>query len=171
MQENIKKNLRRLILSSIDMEQAIEFSKYLLQNGPWSVTNKDARTLSRALQTAMIVAYVRPFSGNHGKSHTQGSLNLDLANRFNQEERTLHQRMIDLRHKVFAHTDSEVRDLRVSVEDFLGEPMALPTSHNPFVLMETHEIQAFNNLATKLQALITEEITSLQITLIPGEHF
>jgi len=171
MKTDNKRILRRLELSSIDMEQAVECSKQLLENWPWDETNEKERTMSRALQTTMIVAYVRPFSGNYNKTHTLGKLELDLKDKFSKKEISLHARIIDMRHTVFAHTDSQVRDLKVSVLSFGGAPTACPISHNPYVLMEKSEIQDFHNLATKMQALICSEIISLQSELSIDESF
>jgi len=169
--EEERREYRRLVLSSIDLDQAIEWVDLILGNQLYRERDEKERAISRGLQTAMVVAYSRPFSGNDERKHTTGKLRGELLDVFDKDEKTIHSRVLKLRHKVFAHTDSEVRDLKVNVASVMGIPFAMPLSHNPFVSMSEAELVRFRQMARKLSTRIAEELTKVQERLSPGDEF
>ncbi len=54
----------------------------------------------------IIIAYSRPFSSNRGPGSTRHRLSIEVVP---QESRTLHAELIDMRNRLFAHTDMSAR--------------------------------------------------------------
>lgn len=169
--ETEKREFRRWILSSIDLDQAIEWANIILENQLYEEGGEEAQTISRGLQTSMVVAYSRPFSGNYDREHTTGRLNDEFLEVYDDDEKALHNRIIRLRHQVFAHSDSEVRGLEVNVTLFVDVTLAIPVSHNPHVSMTREELERFRKMARKLQSRISKEMVKIQEKFTPGQRF
>lgn len=101
--ETEKREFRRWILSSIDIDQAIGWANIILENQLYEEGDEEAQIISIGLQTSMVVAYSRPFSGNYDREHTTGRLNNEFLEVYDDDEKALHNRIIRLRHQVFAH--------------------------------------------------------------------
>jgi hypothetical protein len=94
---DLERSLKRLILAAQDMIESLAAANFLLQRDDLP---GDVR---RALETAIPVAYARPW----GKSNTIGGLELHwLPAR--PDLRAVHDEMILVRNKVYAHTDEEI---------------------------------------------------------------
>ncbi|WP_144395600.1 hypothetical protein [Pleionea sediminis] len=82
-----------------DISQALSFLKLVD-----SVDNKDVRL---ALETAAVISYSRPFSGNN--EHLFATSRPSLS--FCEEKRKLHEKILRLRHEVYAHSDLQAKDV------------------------------------------------------------
>lgn len=169
--EEKKRELRRWVLSSIDLEQAHRWVNYILENNLYLEDDDTARTVGRGLQTAMIVAYCRPFSGNFERDHTVGKLSDEFLETYTEQEHNYHSRILDLRNQIFAHTDSEHRDLSITIHGFAGQSMAWPSTHNPYPVMEKDELQQLRKMLKKLRGAVAGKTIELQKELTPGEEF
>src|SRR4051812_28275480 len=98
--------LHRARLSSDDFEEA---SQYIARARK---TRDDF--LKRALLTAAIVAYARPFTPNSGGLSRQATsqLKVNLQRLYKPDERALHERLLALRNEVVAHTDYDRKPVR-----------------------------------------------------------
>jgi len=85
-------------MSLNDISQSASFLKKLRQT--------DDNELRLALETAAVVSYCRPFSGND--KHLEATKRPDLD--FTDKEQEIHDNILKLRRKVYAHTDMEPRD-------------------------------------------------------------
>ena len=117
-----------------------------------------------ALLLSAIVFYVRPFSGNERGNDSKAESRVDLAviNQLNEEERQLHERLLDLRNKAVAHaewtfhptgvTESKIiQSMPFSIwKDFRGRP----------------EIDAFSSLVEKV-LLRAHHVTGDKLRAIP----
>ena len=169
--EREKKQFRRLILTSIDLEQASSWGHYILENNLWDETKSSNKDLARGLQTAMIVAYIRPFSGNNKTEDTLHKPMLPLKNILTDEQWNLHKCIHKKRNTVFAHSDSDVRDLEISVSDINGQKFALPISHNPYVMRNQSELRDFLDLVETVRGVVSDRIIELQEKLSSNDGF
>ena len=81
------------------------------------------------MQTSAIVSYIRPFSGNYDKDDTFGKLDKKYLSTLTDDEMKFHSHIKNLRNQVFAHTDSEVRGLKINITNLAGSKAALSLSH------------------------------------------
>lgn len=104
--------LNRLMLSSRDFQQALSAATFLYQDMDEARSLPDWRRL-RCYETNMVVAYARPFSQARGpvKRLSLSELSADL----NFEESGLHQRLIEHRNRLHAHSDAEFVPMSVEV--------------------------------------------------------
>lgn len=162
-----EKRYRRLILSDEDVGQALEWAHYILEHQLWDEPSKsEARLLGRGLQTAMIVAYTRPFSGNREHDHTLERPRLELETRLDKSQFQWHRHLCKLRNQVHAHSDAEVHDLTVSTRNRI----TVPISRNPYVMMSKDEMDRTLDLLKCVQHLIILDIFEAQSTFEDGDQ-
>jgi hypothetical protein len=92
----LREQVTRFAFAESDMYQASAAARLLLQQGP------DEVHAARALETAMVVCYARPFGRNDGI----GTLPDKYAPQ-DERGRAMHDVLLLLRRKVYAHTDAE----------------------------------------------------------------
>ena len=90
----LKNRIRRLRLAQADMEQTAAAAAFL-------AVNPGQGALDRALETAVVICYSRPFAA----SNRVGALSRDEWAPTNVELRKLHYTLFDLRDSVYAHND------------------------------------------------------------------
>jgi len=115
--EEAKRKFRRWTLSAIDLKQAQTWISYLIDKNLYLEEEDEEKVVGRGLQTAAVVAYYRPFSGNWETSDTAAALSEEFLDAYNSREKSLHQRIKRLRNQIYAHTDSEARDLKITVRE------------------------------------------------------
>jgi hypothetical protein len=92
--ERLLRDLARFRLAEADMRQVIAAADFLVESG------HPGGDLRRALETAVVVCYWRPFDSRN-KIGTLGKRWTPKEPRF----RLIHNRLRELRHEVYAHTD------------------------------------------------------------------
>ena len=99
-----KKQFDRLCASANDFRQANFCARYLLKKG-WHSHPWERRGTIYAQQTAfvtnLIIAYARPFVLSKGWP----AFPFKLTN-FTVKQREMHERLVQMRHEIFAHSDS-----------------------------------------------------------------
>ena len=140
--------LNRLMLSSRDFQQALSAATFLYQDMDEARSLPDWRRL-RCYETNMVVAYARPFSQAHGpvKRLSLSELGADL----NPEKEALHQRLIDHRNRLHAHSDAEFVPMSVEV---WGTPMPDDRLDFEFVMPKFEEGCGF----TSMEVLRVQEL-------------
>lgn len=108
---------------------------------------------ARALITAAVVCYGRPFSGNvdHPKAMASPSFRLSSLS---AEERALHKHLLELRNTVIAHSDAERNPVRLGSSSASGW-VAGSRLYDP--LTESELIPKFHALATKARGIFASE--------------
>ena len=98
----------RLMLSYRDAEEAETMFRQAQ-----SAHAEDRQIEARALITAGIIAYARPFSGN--SNHPDAAPTPPFSRRqLTQEEAALHDQVLQLRNKAVAHTDLEYNAVEIA---------------------------------------------------------
>jgi hypothetical protein len=104
--------LNRLLLSTRDFQQALSAATFLCEDMDEARGLAAMRRL-RCYETNMVVAYARPFSQAHGPV---SRLKLpDLGIELRDDHQALHDRLIEQRNSLYAHSDAEVVPMVVKV--------------------------------------------------------
>jgi len=153
----------RVLISYIDFEQARAIARIILDEDLHKNYPRENRILLEALNSSMVVAYCRPFSGNRGIP--------DLPNRFVRSlttaEKEIHEALMEDRKKVIAHSDSEAWNMRPHYQEINGRHILVPLHHGvhrPFLREPTERI---SQLAKKQMEKCLEERERLEIELKP----
>jgi hypothetical protein len=117
MSEEVRKErdfnkLTRLMISGHDFQQALSAATFLLED----VDETEKYSLAqlrrfRCFETAMVIAYARPFSMAKGKVGALKWIDVGLAK--NGAERSLHEKLIKHRNTIGGHSDAEFINMRV----------------------------------------------------------
>jgi hypothetical protein len=106
--------LTRLVISGHDFQQALSAATFLLQEIDESVEYTLAeRRRFRCYETAMVIAYARPFSMAKGTVRRLSWKDTGLSRTV--AEKSLHEKLIKHRNTVYAHSDAEFLELRVMI--------------------------------------------------------
>jgi len=100
-----KRQFDRLFASTYDFAQANFCARYLLKKGWHSNPWKRRGTIYQqqtAFVTNLIIAYARPFVGSKGWPAFPSKLT-----RFDTAQQDIHKKLLQMRHEVFAHSDSD----------------------------------------------------------------
>ncbi|MDH5180299.1 MAG: hypothetical protein OEZ39_13400 [Gammaproteobacteria bacterium] len=127
MNENEKKALyERLYVSLNDLHMAKQYAEWLIKKGWHSAPYERRGSIymqQSAFTTSLIVSYCRPFTKSKGWPKLPSEFVV-----YSAEESVLHRKIMDLRHQVYAHSDSEkysIRPWKISEDvftDIVGEP-------------------------------------------------
>ena len=114
----------RILISYNDFKQAHEIASLLLDGDLYRNYPKENRHLVIALNMAAVVAYSRPFL-NSGNDLAQNRLPGRVLRILNAEELALHERVIEDRNTMMAHSDA---DANVAI------PLVMETDRGPVVI-------------------------------------
>ena len=154
--EKLKAQVARYILSSNDFEEALS---YLYAKPP-----EDAVVIRRALLTAAIVAYARPFTNNEKGSSDKATatVSLKLSNILSKDEPAQHEDLIKMRNLAIAHSTSELRPV---VCNHLDPPTYL-VGHQVFdPLAQAIDRCLFSSACNKLYQACFGSISELNIQI------
>lgn len=106
------RQLTRMLLSCSDFSQAMSAAAFLAQEFDESANYalQDWRKF-RCYETTLIVSYARPFAGARGGAPTFGFKAVDVT--LTDNERALHDRIIELRNKLYGHSDADHVEMSV----------------------------------------------------------
>jgi hypothetical protein len=149
-QLQIDRQISRVNISVKDMQHCLEFTS------AWNASLDEV--LQRALITAAVISYTRPFSGNEEHPRATGKP-LFSPNDLTQEEQRLHKRLCDVRDQAIAHSDVSMSSSRpISYPGNRGVVMATKM-YDP--LTEAPKMQDIHSLATKVDKLLTSKLYEL----------
>lgn len=149
MPSHIDRQFNRVYISVKDMDQSVEFAT--------AAERVSDPIVQRALLTATIVSYARPFSAN--RTHPSAVVQPpSVLGNLTEEERTLHERLCEIRNKAIAHSDFEMnpsrpveyRDTGFLVASRLYDPLS-----------ESLNIPAIRALAEKLKKSFADKLFEL----------
>ena len=162
---------KRLVISYHDLAEARTFLNRLAGlNGEQPPPQEDSIQLD-ALRVALVVSYSRPFSGNRSLPGVASTLPNRFLEKLTEHERDLHERLIRLRNKEFAHSDPDSADVKVSMSSAGGAPVAIPVSRVTRLDPAGNELDVLNRIFSKMLTAISVEMERIQAKLRPGETF
>lgn len=152
------RQFNRAYISMQDMERCIES----LECASSALDRGDYKA-ARALITSAIVCYGRPFSGN--TDHPKATANTSFKLRaLSQEQRTLHNHILELRNKVIAHSDAERNPVQLDSSSATGW-VAGSRLYDP--LAETEIIPQLQALATYARGTFATETHRAAASVTP----
>jgi hypothetical protein len=136
---------RRLLYSLNDLQQALSACEFLYGCEETNTYSKIERRRFRCYETMLVVAYVRPFTQSRDAAAPLSTkmVGLNLSN----DRQALHDRLMDMRNKIMAHSDSEM--MRMTTQPF-DAPMK--DGEPPMYLIQT----VFDEGVSLLGALLIE---------------
>ena len=122
----------RLYVSANDFHMAKQYAEHLLKKGWHSAPYERRGTIymqQSAFTTALVVSYARPFTNSKGWPRFPTEFIV-----YTEQENQLHEKLLEFRHQVYAHSDSEKYSIHpYKIEDnvftdIVGEPFRKLTS-------------------------------------------
>ena len=157
--EKNKELYSRLFVSRSDIHFARQCASHILKKGwhsnPWERRGTIYFQQS-VYTTALIVSYARPFT----KSAGWPSFPTRLL-QYTEAERNLHKKLLKLRHKIYAHSDSENYSIRPQRSGLFSSF----TSHllrEPFLKISKDEAVQFLEMTAKGIASISDRMEQLR---------
>ena len=163
--------LLRLLISYNDLQQASWIASYILDHRFQEKVDRmrgrrqyRIRLLWQALNSAMVVSYCRPFSGNDRRLAKPVP---DLPKRFlrplSREERELHRVAMSDRNTMLAHSDSDAWDLRpFFMEANPGHKILFPIHNDTRAPLVHDVVDRLRGMCRKLMELVLAERKRLE---------
>ena len=155
---------QRLYISADDLHHAHSYASHLIKKGwhyaPWE-RRWSTYMQQAAFTSAFVTAYSRPFTRSVGWPSFPARL---LP--FDPQEEIFHKHLLELRHQVYAHSDSArhtVKPMRID-----GHTSAIVGS--PFLRLQKEELERSIMLINKIQASISNELTQLMLAIEAGPN-
>jgi hypothetical protein len=106
--------LSRLNIFFVDFKQAQRFARYILRRKLHGVKdpNAVAKLIHLAFNTSLVVAYSRPFHDSNDGSKSKVSLRNSANTILDTPEQALHDKIIVMRDKTFAHSDAATHEIK-----------------------------------------------------------
>lgn len=153
--------LSRARIAKWDFEEA---SSYIL-----ALHGRRNHVIRRALITAAIVAYCRPFTQNETDSSSKATkqLSVSLKDLFEPKELELHERILALRHEALAHSSYA----RKPVGRVEGSMRGFILSGRPFdIVSQNVDHKLLLSMCTKLDLHCENKMSSLNRQLVRAEE-
>ena len=154
--DNVLLTYKVLHLAQIDLSQSAFFADHLCAQRfhyePWEINWKDYLH-QMAYMTSLIVAYSRPFIPGRGFPNFPSNLLKDLT----LIEKQLHEKLIDQRNRTHAHTDLDLKKVRLIIQN--GTPNAIEA--HPHLRMSADEIKEIRKLIYKISIAIQKKMSEI----------
>lgn len=136
----VNPELNRLTIARGDLEQALRFLKRAAELAPTGVEYE-------ALVMTAIILYARPFSRNERDPEAMATERVpdSVMSEYTEEERKLHERLIEVRNKAIAHAEWNNYPTSVSWDTRVIK------SRRYSIYPEFITVDSFTTLATKLE--------------------
>lgn len=123
--ENNHNRRIRLLYSMKDIQLALSAADFLQECDPETRISKVELRRYKCYETTAIVSYARPFSESRGKIP---KLSLKMIGvKLNDESKELHDRLLNLRNRVVAHSDAEMMRMAVKFHELdIGDGKKMP---------------------------------------------
>lgn len=164
--EEARRRLRRVLLSWWDFYNADQFAALLEKSLEEERQAPPQEVNETALTIAAVVSYARPFSGNYDTPHTTGNFRKEhLQTALDESDLELHNRLMDLRNRDFAHSDAEVKDLSIAFRESPDGKTSIPVSRNAMQPLSKRDTRHLREVLSKLMRKADRERSHLE------EHF
>jgi hypothetical protein len=155
-----QKQFERLLASKYDFQQAAFCANYLLKKGwhcmPWE-RRGSIYEQQTAFVTNLVVAYARPFT----KSEGWPEFPMKLVT-YDLQQLNLHKRLLELRHGIFAHSDS--RNFQFTPFETQGFKTQIESV--PFAVLSADDTERVRNMIGQLLKTTKERLDALRDELL-----
>lgn len=155
----------RLYVSSLDLSMARQYAGHLLKKGWHSAPYERRGSIymqQSAFTTSLVVSYARPFTRGDGWPPFPREFR-----QYGSAESTLHEHLMTLRHKVYAHSDSSsytVTPWRIDAE------LLTDIQGTPFLRLSKAECELVVSMINGIHHLLTPKLRVLQRELADGQE-
>jgi len=159
--QKLDAQLNRTRLSADDFKEASEYIKYISEVG-------DNDVLKRALLTAAVVCYARPFTNNQSVRTEESTSQLSVSPKkiFKTDELMLHEKLLALRNEAVAHTEYN----RKPVKRLEGTPSGFVMSGKLFDLVsERIDLALFNEMCSALNSHCVRTMFELNDKIVEAD--
>ena len=165
--------LKRLVISQNDLSHTQWYANLILSKNLHHSNLDENNYLHRALNTALIVSYWRPFSNNYESVNKDKlkKLTEKFLSDFTRDEKNFHNQIGMLRNKEVAHSEAGRHQVKVNVVNFSDAPLAIPISRNAYIPLDQPETEMLCGMIQKLLRNISQEQIRIQEQLSIGDYF
>ncbi len=127
--------------------------------------------VNHALQEAIIISYVRPFSGYNKNYHQITDLKKEFKKQFIKDEIKIHDRVCKMRNSIIAHSDSKSYGVQINIFE-LDEnlKMAIPMQRGISTILSCDDMQILKSCCLKIETYLFDEQTRLKDILPIGTY-
>jgi hypothetical protein len=158
----------RLHITQEDLAQASRFGRLILSlDSDTEKEDQNSRLIRQALDIALVVSYCRPFTLFRSKEGKRESrLPESLLAVLSNEERSIHESLLNQRNQEYAHSDASQIEVR-----YYSWPLGiLPISRNRFVPMPRPTVEQVVIMSDKLYLKLVEELNILEASHTEAEE-
>ena len=158
---NTQNRRLRMLYSMKDIQLALSAADFLQECDPDEPIGKVQLRRYKCFETTAIVSYARPFSDSKG-GIPRLSMKM-IGVRLDDDQRALHEEVIELRNKAFAHSDSELMRMVVKLGAIdIGNGETMPHVQTAF----DEGLDFVGNRVSRLLQLFHVVFEGLYITLM-----
>jgi hypothetical protein len=155
--EKKRKLYEKLHFSHQDIRLALRCCEVILANKwhamPWDV-HPDNHVYQQSFTTTLVVSYGRIFT----ESRNWSPIPLEIVSKiYSAEEIDLHNRLIDLRHTVYAHTDAS----KHSIKPWISGAFSSAVVQTQAMKLSVDEATLFTSMGNKLAAELFSRMTKI----------
>jgi len=157
-------NLKRITLSLTDIQICLEYLEKIL-------IFEENDIIYRALSEAIIISYVRPFSGYNKKHHPITDLKKEFKKEFDKNETKIHDRVCHLRNEIIAHSDSKSYGVTLHVTELDTDcKMLIPIQRRIPLLLSNEDVKILKKCSLKIERYLFDEQVRIKNILPPGNY-
>lgn len=152
---------RRLWLAQIDLEEAKATVDEILRARIPIPRRHRPPPLLLSLNTALVVAYARPWIYSRGQSVAERTVPASLLRSLTSRQRSIHDMLIDLRNQEVAHSDADIVDLHLHLYTD-GHSGLLRSSREAFT---REQLKVIRRIIEKIEIAIDRKCQELRFFL------
>lgn len=127
--------------------------------------------LYRALSEAIIISYVRPFSGYNKKYHEVTDLKKEFKKQFEKDEIKIHDRVCKLRNSVIAHSDAKSYGVSFRIFELEEDSkIVLSQQRRITTLLSQNDIEILKSCCLKVEEYLFNEQVKIKNLLSIGNY-
>jgi hypothetical protein len=167
--KEIKALYSRVILSYSDLYDAFRSVKRLIELDEFDRSLLDQSPDFVANMVCFIVSYGRPFIRSKDSKIAFKKLPDDALGTLTKQEKLLHDRIIELRHTEFAHSDPGPAQIDIKIIKYDGQNFGLPLSRVTRLPFSKSDILLADNIIRKIGNWIDTQLVEIPNQLPPDE--
>lgn len=165
----IKPLFKRLLHSHHDLMHAQKCVNQILKRKLHNTNERFEKELLECLNSAMITAYSKPFSGNKGSSGVAKEIPVSILSCLTDDELNIHKKIISMRNQDIAHSDPDSRNIEVEISKYDGASVATPKGSDPYIPFDDNDTTQIAEIIKKLLNQIRIEQNNIEKTLGVGK--
>ncbi|WP_143537711.1 hypothetical protein [Rubrivirga marina] len=133
----------------------------MFDGAPGSETPLSVSFISDACFESLAISYARSFVSSIGDGHKLPILPKRLRRELSDEEEAMHLRLLEMRRKVYAHSDSDVHEVGIRERDGRWSAWSVSVKQPHLHRLSKEDIGTIKSLVEKLCVAVMIEINSI----------